>query len=176
MPFQKGHPVYPRRTNLVAVEDSIERDPLPIQRFTVDMVDQWLIERINAAWPDRKWSERDLRGRIADLARSNDVLLITNGSAVLCAVRTPHLMAGVAEVHEVFAFSRSARPSPDGSGKWRIPDTDALAALVDLYRRAREWKTEMGAVGMVACKCSDLGASDIRRYSWRGTETLVAIH
>lgn len=170
MPFQKGHAGFPRRTALVAVEIEEESEPLPIRRFMPADVDDWLIERLNAAWGRRDW-----RALIQANASSNDVLLITNDSAALCAVRTRHLMAGVPEVHEVFAFSRYARLAQDGSGNWTIPDESALKALVDLYRRAREWKTEMGAVGMVVCKCSDLTVSDLKRYNWKGTRNLLDI-
>ena len=170
MPFQKGHAGFPRRTALAEVEIIDEYEPPPIRRFIAEIAEDWLISRLTDVWGKRDW-----RARLADLSRSNDVLLITNGDAVLCVARSPHLMSGIPDVKEVFGFSRYARLAQDGSGNWTIPDPVAVKGLVDLYRRAREWKIEMGGGGMIAGVCSDLTVSDIKRYNWKGTKHVLEI-
>jgi hypothetical protein len=164
MTFQKGHPAYarkPRDPVTVAKEPPKETAAprLPIQRFTADMVDEWLIGRLNDLWPGRP--ELHWRNKIADFARSNDYLLITNGEAVLCAMKLTHPVSNMPMPIEVFAFSRSARLTHDGTGNWTIPDHDG--GLADLYRYARAWLRSMKAFRMVCGTCSDMTASDFGR-------------
>ena len=138
--------------------EAIADEPLPIMRLTPEMVDDWLLGRLAATWPMR--SPGYWRDRIADLSRSNDVLLITNGAAVLCAIRMPHLMSGIPEVTEIFVFSRAAQPTEEGIS---IPE-EHHGPVVELYHRAREWQIEMGASRMVIGRCSDLTVGEMRRY------------
>lgn len=145
------------RTRLVAEDE--EGEPLKIERFTQDMVDEWLLMRLNDMWPNR--SESYWRGKIAGIAASNDFLFITNGPAVLCMMQFAHAMTARPLVVEVFGWARAARVSTDGTGDWIVPG-QVDRPLGELYRHAREWMRSMKGFRMIAGTCSDLAPACLK--------------
>lgn len=140
----------------------------PIRRFTVDMIGDWMLERIETVWPGRPSAH--WLGLFAGFQASNDYLCICNDRAVLLAERKLHPMAAAPMVYVVFCWSRDTEP-----GNW-LADKKGQPVF-DLYNACRRWLTEMGGERMICGLCDDLRGDRIAKLwlGWRGTEGVPVI-
>ncbi len=174
MPFEKGHPPYPRKTRLQVAEEIavLEADPdwqvataknpfhegvpaSPIRRWS--KLDDWLLGRLNDRWnfPEATW-----RGKLAGFAASNDYLFVENDNGVLLLEMKRHAMTGRPEVLEVFAWSRGSHIDKVRGSNWTIPQrSEHETELLRLYRHGREWARSMKAVRVEMGRCSDFAPS-----------------
>lgn len=165
MPFQKGHPPYPRKSRLTQVggetrvtEDEAKRLAGASDFAHLDTVTNGAappdIDWEKANRPPRRWTAADIEewfaarlmqrwggnpvmwaNKLANLSSSNDYLFITNEDAVLLAARFSHPMSGRALIAELFAFARE-----DG-------DARCEAAVAGLRRQMRQWGKSARAEG-----------------------------
>jgi hypothetical protein len=123
------------------------------RRFTADMIDSWLLGRLNKIWPgvaDVTW-----RGRFLAFGQSNEYLPICNDRAVLLAEIRRQPMSGRPIVWEVLAWSR------DAEDDW-LP-REKGQALFALYQHARQWMDGMNGERLILGVCSDLRGDTIAR-------------
>jgi hypothetical protein len=126
----------------------------PIRKFTADMLDPWMLERLNLIWPghaDVTW-----RGRFLAFQASNEYHCICNDRAVLLAERIRQPMTGKPIVMVVLCWSR------DADKAW-LP-RDKGQPCVALYNDCRRWLTDMGGERMICGICDDLRGDSIARF------------
>ena len=191
MPFQPGHPPYPRkRVTATPTSTSWDGGPIstdglsafqgvdegfiapPIRRWLMSDLDDWLLRRLAYNYMlghEVRWWEN----KIASFASHNDFLFITNEQAVLLARREPHLITGTLAVREVFAWARSSE-FVQGIAYRAHENTPAEAALLPLYRHLMIWATEAGARNITVGEASDLQPKRLERlYRSNGSYYLV---
>lgn len=154
MPFQKGHPAYPRR---VRTEDDLPTIPLPDlpspRRWAIEDYDLWLQARLEK----RYGSAMPWRQKLVGFAASNDFLFVTNQHATILALVQRHVMTGQPWVQEVFAWARDADLKDDVYET--LPKTLPDAALKALYRHVIRWTRDAGGNQLIVGMCSDMTPS-----------------
>ncbi len=130
---------------------------LPVRRWTLDELDNWLLARLCHWWGgmDAIW-----RGKLALYATSNDHLFITNGEAVLLLVRQMHALSGKPFVMEIFAWARESEAKDGIYTAHR--GTYANQALRALYKNARLWARGMKGTRVYLGVCSDLLPGELK--------------
>lgn len=162
MPFEKGHPPYPRRgAEEVGVTTEILASP-EIRRFTADRIDDWLLGRLEDRWPGTP--EFAWRGKVAGFNASNAHLLVESDLSVLLMDVISHpVIPNRVEIREGFVWSRAATLTQDGAANWWVPKASAAEDdLVALYRYALKWGKSMKAIRANIGRCSDLAPSTLK--------------
>lgn len=121
--------------------------PGPTRHFTPDMIDDWLLGRLEKVWPGR--TEAYWRGRFGGFLQSNDYLMLCNDRAVMVAERKMHPITSAATVWVLFCWSRDTLP-----GEWL--EKSKVMPMIELYRGARRWLTDMNGERMLCGLCDDL--------------------
>ena len=125
----------------------------PTRKFTADMIDPWLRERLEIKWPGH--SDAWWHGKFRFWEQSNEFLCIYNDRAVLLAERKNHPITNRPEAEVIFCWSR------DAEGSWLVRDKST--PVMPLYWEMRRWISDQGGERFWCGLCDDLRGDTIAR-------------